>query len=791
MVGGQETTTNLIGNGLLTLLRHPEEMERLRADSALVPSAVEELLRYESPSQHTARLAPADLTLGGKHIRQGQAVIAVMGAANRDPARFPDPDRLDLARTDNRHVAFGWASHFCFGAPLARIEGQIALETLLRRLPGLQPAPVPRHLAPQPGPSRTHRAPGALPAVSMTDLDGLSPAKRELLQRRLQGRGPDGCRHRARLPAGRDRPGAALGHPGAALVHPPARTGAAPRYNEGVTIRKDGAFDPAAFRLAFNELLRRHEIWRTTFELVDGVPAQVVGPPPQLPLPLVDLSDLPYGAAQSRAAELAAADFGRPYDLARGPLVRPHLVRLAADHHRLYLGLHHIVFDGVTLYRVILPELVTLYDDFVAGRPPSLGGAPCPVLRLRRLGARVGRDPGGDRPHGVVAPAPERRAAARAAPRPAAARAPAVPWRYGALHPGTGDRRRAARARPATGRDAVPDPRRRLRGAAAPLLGPGRRHLRHRRRPPAATGAAAPRWGTASRRSCCAPTSGTTRPSSSCWTALPARSSRDSTTSCRSSGWSGSSARLATAGANPIFQVTLVLEPKVETVDTEWSLHLMEVELGNAIGSAKFDLSLECDERPEGHISGRLNYDTDLFSPATARRLARHWHRLLVEVLADPTTPVSRLDLLDADERRQQLEEWNPTDLDPVDTSTVHELVSDRARRAQDSVALVQGDVQLTYGQLDQRADAAGPPAAETGSGPGCHRGGLPRTFTRPGGRAPRDPQDRGRLPSTGSAAAGGPARLHDRGRGCRRRAHPATARLVAAHGRAGCPADR
>jgi cytochrome P450 len=137
MVGGQETTTNLIGNGLLTLLRHPEQLEQLRADPSLVPSAVEELLRFESPSQHTARLAPADVTLGGAEIKRGQAVIAVMGAANRDPARFADPDRLDLARTDNRHLAFGWASHFCFGAPLARLEGQIAFETMLRRLPDL------------------------------------------------------------------------------------------------------------------------------------------------------------------------------------------------------------------------------------------------------------------------------------------------------------------------------------------------------------------------------------------------------------------------------------------------------------------------------------------------------------------------------------------------------------------------------------------------------------------------------------------------------------------------------
>ena len=138
MVGGLETTTNLIGNGILTLLRNPEALAQLRADPELVPSAVEELLRFESPSQHTARLAPADVMLGGQLIKERQAVIAVMGAANRDPERFPDPDRLDLARTDNRHLAFAWAGHFCFGAPLARLEGQIAFETVLRRLPELR-----------------------------------------------------------------------------------------------------------------------------------------------------------------------------------------------------------------------------------------------------------------------------------------------------------------------------------------------------------------------------------------------------------------------------------------------------------------------------------------------------------------------------------------------------------------------------------------------------------------------------------------------------------------------------
>ncbi|HTJ28663.1 MAG TPA: cytochrome P450 [Candidatus Limnocylindria bacterium] len=138
LVGGLETTTNLIANGMLSLLRNPDQLARLRADEELMPGAVEELLRYESPSQHTARIAPDDVVLGGKQIRKRSAVIAVMAAGNRDPERFPDPDRLDLTRRDNRHLAFGWAAHFCFGAPLARLEGHICFETLLRRFPTLR-----------------------------------------------------------------------------------------------------------------------------------------------------------------------------------------------------------------------------------------------------------------------------------------------------------------------------------------------------------------------------------------------------------------------------------------------------------------------------------------------------------------------------------------------------------------------------------------------------------------------------------------------------------------------------
>lgn len=132
MVGGQETTTNLLGNGVVALLRNPGELEKLRANRSLIPSAVEELLRFESPTQYTARIAAHDTELGGKQIQKKQAVFAVLGAGNRDPERFTNPDQLDLARPENKHLAFGWGAHFCFGAPLARIEAQIAFEELLR-----------------------------------------------------------------------------------------------------------------------------------------------------------------------------------------------------------------------------------------------------------------------------------------------------------------------------------------------------------------------------------------------------------------------------------------------------------------------------------------------------------------------------------------------------------------------------------------------------------------------------------------------------------------------------------
>ncbi len=137
-VAGHETTMNLIGNGTYALLQHRDQLQRLHDDPSLAGSAVEELLRFDGPVHLTGRIATEDIEVNGHLFRQGEQVVTLVAAANRDPERFPDPDRLDIGRADGAHLAFSYGIHYCLGAALARLEGQVTIGSLARRFPDMQ-----------------------------------------------------------------------------------------------------------------------------------------------------------------------------------------------------------------------------------------------------------------------------------------------------------------------------------------------------------------------------------------------------------------------------------------------------------------------------------------------------------------------------------------------------------------------------------------------------------------------------------------------------------------------------
>jgi len=477
-----------------------------------------------------------------------------------------------------------------------------------------------------------------------------------------------------------------------------------PVYNEAVMIRKDGPFEIRAFRAAFNEIVRRHEIWRSTFDVADGEPVQVVHPAPTLELPVVDLGGMSAAARESEAARRAAEEARRPYDLARGPLLRPLLVRFAEDHHRLYLALHHLIFDGVSLYRIVLPELAALYDSFSAGREPSLPEPPIQYADYA-AGSRDGMT-GVDfarridywRHHLDGAPTLQ---LPLDSPRP--------------LH----QRFRGAMKHARVSRELADELRtlsRRYGATLFQVVSAAFAVLLHRY-----SGQDDIVFGTLNDMRDRRELEGMV---GYCLSPLVLRADLHDDPSfiellgrLRGDLLDGLSHQVPferlvrelhpsrDPGANPIFQAVLVLEPAMASSDPAWSLHQMEAEVGNAVGHAKFDLHLELDERPEGHLDGRLIYNTDLFAPETATRIADHWAILLEDIARAPSLPVSELSVLSEEERHRQLVEWNATSTDYPRGVCVHELVAAQVQRTPDAVAVVFGDEQLTYRELDRRAN--------------------------------------------------------------------------------------
>lgn len=400
MVGGQETTTNLIANGVLTLLRHPPSLALLRQNPSLIATAVEELLRYEPPSQYTARIAPDDVFLGAQLVRKGQAVIAVMAAANRDPQYFTEPERLDIERRDNRHLSFGWAAHFCFGAALARIEAQVAFGALLRRFStwSLQPRPLAwrtnlglrglqsLHIALRAN-TRGASLPGSQPfngsapeakndfGSRATPQDTAS--REQLVNLILQGKladrevttnSPTACKSA--------RASAASLFQEQVLTR--ARSASDPSlYNETITVHRSGPLNVPLLERAFARIVRRHEAWRTSFDLSGGLPVQVIHPPSDVfEIPVTDLRGFPRDRRDAEALRLVNDQARLPLDLHHGPLLRPCLIQMDDDDYRLVITAHQSIVDGISAYQILPFELSAFYEELSSDRPAQLPELP-------------------------------------------------------------------------------------------------------------------------------------------------------------------------------------------------------------------------------------------------------------------------------------------------------------------------------------------------------------------------------------------------------------------------------
>ncbi|HET6178196.1 MAG TPA: amino acid adenylation domain-containing protein [Candidatus Sulfotelmatobacter sp.] len=720
MVGGQETTTNLIGNGLLTMLRNPEEMQRLRNNLSLIPSAVEEMLRYESPSQHTARLAPEDRELGGKQIQKRQAVIAVMAAANRDPERFPDPDRFDITRQDNRHLAFGYAAHFCFGAPLARAEGQVAFEALLRRFPNLRLEPQQLQWRTNsglrglnslkvafdgnasshgPGSDGSEGKSASVPSVDTSraanSTSRLSDAKRSAIESYLKG---GFAKHRIpRRSEGRVVPLSCAQEQ--IWLHTQLAPDV-PMYNEAVIIDRKGPLDIGALERSLSEIMLRHEAWRTNFEMVDGQPVQVVREPQPITLPVVDLRHLPVPERELKARSLAEEQTRKPFDLKQDLLIRATLLRLTDDDHQLVMTLHHIVFDGLSIYDVFLPEFMTLYRAYSSGASATLRELPIRYTDFatwqkdRQLEGPLCQQMdywrqqlSGDVP---VLQLPTDR------PRPA------VQTYRGAMHAFRLPKNLSDSLRQASQREGA-TVFMTLLAAFATLL--------HRY-----TGQDDFVVGTVSAGRKETELQGLL----GCFqNPMALRVDVSGDPSFREL---QKRARKAILGAlshddvpfgtlvqelqperdlsrSPILQVLLSLAPSMPKIEPGWDLKQMAVD----VGAAKFDLDLELDDRPDG-IRGRFVYNTDLFDAVTIARTVGHWETLLQSIVDNPDQPISTIPLLTASEKAQ-LAEWNRTETEYPSDKCIHQLVEAQAARTPAAIAVQQEKRALTYSELNARAN--------------------------------------------------------------------------------------
>jgi amino acid adenylation domain-containing protein len=487
-----------------------------------------------------------------------------------------------------------------------------------------------------------------------------------------------------------------------------------PVYNECVTLHLSGPLDVVILEQSLNEFIRRHEAWRTSFPLVDGPPVQMIHPTFSLSLPVADLRHLPEFEREAEALRLATENARMLFDLAHGPLLRVILIRLSDEEHRLFLTLHHIIFDGFAINQVFLPELHTLYKAFSTGQHSTLPDLPIQYadfatwqresLRGEKLANQLTywKKQLADAPVTLELPTDRPR--------------PLVSTYQGSVHRFALSKHLADALKALSRQEGV---------TLYMTMVAAFKTLLYRY-----TDQCDLLIGTV--------TSGRKRPEVQklmgfFLNTLVLRTDLSGNPSFRELLVRVREVVLEAIAhedvpfeylvkelqpernlsQNPLFQVLLTLEIPLLNLPLGWTLTQMDA----TVGTSRFDLYLLLEDRSDGLI-GHLEYNTDLFDVATINRMVGHWQRLLEGVVANPNRGIADVPLLTDAEWQQQVVEWNATQIAYPQNQCFHELFEAQVERTPEAVAVVFEQEQLTYRELNQRSNQLAHYLRDLGVGP-------------------------------------------------------------------------
>jgi len=546
-------------------------------------------------------------------------------------------------------------------------------------------------------------------------LNNQSQAKRKLLEKQLRGDRGGTCKSRVAIPLRNPAEPAPLSFAQQQIWAHAQLKPEIPIYNEPITIGRAGPLNAFALEQSLLEIVRRHEILRTTFEVIDEQPVQIVHTPPdRFNLPVVDLRGIPEAHRGAEALRIATEDLRRPFDLQRGPLLRATVVRMDDEDSRLFMVLHHLIHDGVAVYKVFLPELAALYSALETGSrchlpAPRIQYADYAVWHRKLVIGGVFSNQMNYWREQLAGPLPLLQW-------PKDRTRPSVQTFRGAMRPLVMPKALIESLRSASRTEGV---------TLFMMLLAGFLVVLHRY-----TGQDDILIGTVT----------TGRKSEEVHdllgyflNPLPLRTNLAGDPSFREllrrvrnvvvGALSHDDVpfeflvkeleKARDASRSPLFQIMFSLEPSMSPQSSGWQLTQTDI----ASGSSKLDLFLDMDDRPEG-VVGPITYNPDLFEEATIARMVAHWQKVLEAAAADPLAKISELPLLADEERQQLLVNWNATRA-PYPQACVHELFEAQVQKTPDALALVGIGAELTYRQLNQRANQLAHYLRKVGAGDG------------------------------------------------------------------------